>query len=299
MGTSWSVQGFADLDRARLEMDIEEMLQRIVREMSQWEPHSDLSRFNALPAGGEAIFPEDFRTVLTCALTIADETDGAFDPTLGALVDLWGFGPHAVQDAPGAADIDAAHKNAGWKTLNFDASTGRAVQPGGLRLDLAGIAKGYAIDRLARLLCEQDVLSFLIEIGGEVRGHGVKPDGRPWWVEIERAPESDAPMIVAALYNVAIATSGDYRRAGALGGQWITHTIDPRSGRPLATPISAVTVLHPECMRADAYATALMAMGVERGVAFADKNDLAAMFTLRTETGAEEVFSAAFARQLA
>lgn len=299
MGTTWSVHGFSDIDRRRLAKDVGALLLQIVREMSQWEPSSDISRFNALPAGGTQELPSAFAEVLTCALTIAAETDGAFDPTLGLLVDSWGFGPRIVERAPSDAEIAQALAHAGWRKLSFDAIASRLTQPGNARLDFAGIAKGYAVDRVAQLLEANGVLSFLVEIGGEVRGQGVKPDGRPWWVEIERTPNSDTSGIVAALYNLSVATSGDYRRAGVLGGQWVSHTIDPRTGRPLTSSVSAVTVMHQHCMRADAYATALMIMGVEAGVAFADTHDLAAMFTVRGDTGVNEVFSAAFARQLA
>lgn len=298
MGTTWSAHGFGDVDLQRLANNVGALLNQIIAEMSQWAPDSVLSRFNHLPAGAEVYVPQAFRDVLICALEIAADTKGAFDPTLGALVDAWGFGAHPVTRAPDDDEIIAARAACGWAKLDFDVATGHLNQPGGLKLDFAGIAKGYAVDRLAAVFEESGVQSYLVEIGGEVRGAGVKPDGRPWWVEIERTPDSDAAGLIAALYNLSVATSGDYRRAGMLDGQWVSHTIDPESGRPLISPVTAVTVIHTSCMRADAYATALMIMGSEAGIAYADAHNLSAMFTLRGESGIEEHFSAAFARQL-
>jgi thiamine biosynthesis lipoprotein len=293
MGTTWRVRGFATAPiAARLGADIEPMLDRIVREMSQWEPGADLSRFNALPAGESMRLPEAFAEVLACALEIAADSDGAFDPTLGALVDLWGFGPAPpAREIPLDAEIADALAAAGWRRLAFDTQSRTLTQPGGLKLDLAGIAKGYAVDCVARLLIDAGVHSFLVEIGGELRGAGVKPDAQPWWVEIERPPKVDTAPMLVALHEFSVATSGDYRRTGELNGARIAHTIDPSTGRPLTAPPASVTVLHASCMRADAYASALTIMGPEQGLAWAAERGLMAMFVLRGENGARELMS--------
>ena len=242
--------------------------------------------------------PHAFAEVLACALEIAAETDGAFDPTLGALVDMWGFGPRAVHAPPQQLALDGARAASGWRRVDFDVARRMLIQPGGLHLDFSGIAKGYAVDCVAQLLSEGGIPSFLVEIGGELRGSGVKPDGRPWWVEIERPPDCPTQPIVAALYNLSIATSGDYRRNVMMGAQRVSHTLDPAPGRPLRTAIAAVTVLAADCMRADALATALTVMGAQAGVAFADRRNIAALFTLRGADSVKEVMSAAFARCL-
>jgi FAD:protein FMN transferase len=205
----------------------------------------------------------------------------------------------AVEQAPEDEAVTAALSAAGWRRLKFDSATRRLTQPGGLRLDLAGIAKGFAVDRFVQLLRDTGATAALVEIGGEVRGFGVKPDAQPWWVEIERPPHCATAPMVAALYNLAVATSGDYRRFAWRAGRRISHTIDPRSGLPLHTSIAAVSVLHADCMHADAYATALMTMGVEAGLAFANAHNIAAIFTLGGASGAEERLSDAFARGLA
>jgi thiamine biosynthesis lipoprotein len=299
MGTTWSVRGFGAAEPASLHGAIVQTLDAIIGEMSQWDRCSDLSRFNTAPAGVSIEAPERLHDVLGCALEISAETGGAFDPTLGGLVDLWGFGPKPPAALPPRpSDIQAARAAAGWRRLQYAPGPRRLTQPGGLRLDLAGIAKGYAVDEIARLLIAAGVTSFLVEIGGELSGHGVKPDGQPWWVEIERPPGSAADAIVAALYHLSIATSGDYRRCARIGDESISHTIDPRTGRPVKNDLAAVTILHDTCMRADAYATALMALGAEAGLAFADARGLTALFSVRTARGVEDVYSQAFRQNL-
>lgn len=300
MGTSWNVRGYCDIDTERTRSDIEGLLNEIIREMSQWEPHSFLSQFNAAPAGATFDTPTHFHKVLTCALDLAAQTDGAFDPTLGALVDLWGFGPAAAGNfPPDEGALRTAHAASGRRKLSYDANARRLTQPGGLKLDFAGIAKGYAVDAVAQVLRAAGSTSFLVEIGGELSGLGVKLNGQPWWVEIERPSGFEGDALLAALYNLSVATSGDYRRFTERGGARISHTIDPRTGAPASNGLASVTVLHAECMRADAYATALMALGPESGRAFADAHGMMALFTVRTETAdLEEHFSRAFAEHL-
>lgn len=299
MGTTWSVRAFAPHGFAteRFHADVEAAFTAIIDQMSSWAPHSLLSQFNALPGGGLITAPPDFAEVLTCGLNVAAKSGGAFDPTIGRLVDLWGFGARALmREAPDAIELALARSAAGWDKLAFDAEARVLRQPGGLALDFSGIAKGYAVDRVAALAEQAGLASYLIEIGGELRGRGVKPDGQPWWVEVERAPSSPAATMLVALYDLAIATSGDYRRNAIVAGQSIAHTIDPRTGQPLRNTLTAVTVLHASCMHADAWATALMVLGAEGGLARAAEMGLAAMFVERD--GAER-FSPRFARMLA
>jgi thiamine biosynthesis lipoprotein len=300
MGTSWTLRAFAsaDFNAQRLHDEISAMLDAIVREMSPWEDGSTLSRFNALGADGGINLSTHFSAVLDCALRVAEETDGAFDPTLGALVDLWGFGAKPpAREVPNDDEIETARAASGRRKLKRDGAT--LVQPGGLRLDLNGIAKGYAVDDAARIVGAAGVASFLIEIGGELKSVGVKPDGQPWWVDLERPPGDASPPLLLALYNQAVASSGDYRRTATVGGEAIAHTIDPATGRPLRGGVAAVSVLHASAMAADAYATAIQVLGAERGLAFAERSGLAAILTERTPAGFREHFSARAAAMLA
>jgi thiamine biosynthesis lipoprotein len=293
MGTSWSVHGFAapHFDGARFERDIEALFADIIAQMSPWAPGSLINRFNDLAAGESLELHPHFAAVLECALEIAAQTQGAFDPTLGALVDLWGFGAAPpAHAAPMHEAIASALNASGWRKLRRDG--GRLVQPGGLRLDLNGIAKGYAVDQLADLAARAGLLSYLVEIGGELKGAGVKPDGQPWWVELE-SPHTDGaqPRTLVALHNLAVASSGDYRRFAIVEDARISHTISPIDGRPIATDVAAVSVLHTSCMHADAYATALQVLGPTAAIDLADALNLAVLLVTRTPEGYVETLS--------
>jgi thiamine biosynthesis lipoprotein len=278
MGTLWSVEFYAPSSRRSWEfqLEIQATLDAIISEMSHWDRTSTLSRFNHSPAGTWIDLPKRLETVLTCAIEVARATDGAFDPTLGQAVNQWGFGP---PDGP----VDGIR---GWRHLRIENS--RALQPGGLRLDLSAIAKGYAVDEIASAMASVGAVSYLVEIGGELRAHGVKPGGEPWWVEIERPPEDPTrnfPELLVALCGESIATSGDYRKFLIRDGVRYAHTIDPATGAPVPHQLASVTVIHTSCMQADAYSTALTAMGRERGIEYAGQHRLAAMFVERTEAG--------------
>lgn len=291
MGTRWSlvlVGGDADAAAAL----VQRALDAVVAEMSQWEPESELSLFNRAGAGSwHALSPGLFH-VLRAGLALARHSDGAFDPTIGAVVDLWGFGP-AVAGAvpPDPAALAAALAVSGWRRIGFDAAGRRACQPGGLRLDLSGIAKGHGVDRAVRALEQAGHHNFLIEVGGELAARGLKPDGEPWWVDCEVPPGAVLPPVRIGLLDMAVATSGDYRRYLELDGVRLAHSIDPRTGMPLRDAPALVTVLHPECMIADALATAITVLGVERGLALADEAQAAAIMVTRAADGWEQHLS--------
>ncbi len=290
MGTSWSVATVTapGTDTGRLEAIVTEALDLVIAQMSPWQSGSDISRFNAAEAGAAATLPSEFHHVLQCALRIAAETGGAYDPTLGALVDLWGFGPQPAATLPPAQrDVEKALRACGWQRLTLSPG-GILCQPGGLRLDLSSIAKGFAVDLVAARLHAHGFSHALVEIGGELAGSGVKPDGTPWWVGIDHRGSNPAPAsgIVVALHGMAIATSG-VERAVTIGGRRHAHTIDPKTGVPVEGGLVRATVLASSCMEADAYATAFMVMGAERSLAFAITYHIAAL--LIDETGREHV----------
>lgn len=300
MGTTWSVRLVAPptANAAALIAMAQRALDGVVRQMSPWEPLSDLSRYNRAAAGTWTTLPPAFAQVLRRALEIAEQTHGAFDPSLGALVDLWGFGPRPFSGAPPQADdVAKAGDAAGWRRLVLDGD--HLFQPGGLRLDLNGIAKGFAVDQVAAALDRAGARSYLVEVGGELRGTGAKPDGSPWWVELERPPAAnDDPRTLVALHGLSVATSGDYRRFFEHDGRRYAHTLDPATAAPVAHATVSVTVLHAECMRADAYATALTVMAPDAALAFAADHGLAALILTQGPTGLEERLSPALAAML-
>jgi thiamine biosynthesis lipoprotein len=239
---------------------------------------------------------------MNAAMDIADDTNGAVDPTLGALVDLWGFGPPGPRPAetplPSDEEIERALAQSGWQSLRLNPMAHAAVQKGGMKLDFSGIAKGHAVDRVSERLTALGCTSHLVEVGGELRGHGVKPDGEPWWVEIEQPPASPAPRTLMAMIDIAMATSGDYRRVFSHEGRRYPHTLDGRTGRPVDNGLASVTVVHPSAMKADAYATALTVMGPTEGLEFATAYRLAAHFVARTPDGPVERMTPLFAAML-
>lgn len=300
MGTTWSVRLVAPptADAQALTAMARRELDGVVRQMSPWEPLSDLSRYNRAAPGGWTALPPAFAQVLRAALEIAEQTDGAFDPTLGALVDLWGFGPRPFSGAPPESrDLARARETAGWRRIVLDGDS--LFQPGGLRLDLNGIAKGFAVDQVAAALDRAGVRSYLVEVGGELRGTGAKPDGQPWWVELERPPTAnDGLRTLVALHGLSVATSGDYRRFFEHDGRRYAHTLDPATAAPVAHPTVSVTVLDASCLRADAYATALTVMAPDAALAFATAHGLAAMILARGPAGLEERLSPALSAML-
>jgi thiamine biosynthesis lipoprotein len=290
MGTSWSVRLVAAPGTALsdLQQGLQQQLDSIVAEMSHWEADSDLGRFNRAAAGSWHVLPPAFFDVLAYAMGVARDSGGAYDPCAGALVNLWGFGPHGRFDQPDFTPPSAQRiAEARAQPVLLEQGSRRALQPGGVQLDLSSVAKGYSVDRLAYYLKTQGVQHYLVEVGGELRGAGVKPDGQPWWVALEQVTDAgDYPdELVLALHGLAVATSGDYRRYFELDGRRYSHTIDPRSGMPIANDLASVTVVHAQCMAADAWSTALTVLGCEQGLRLAERQGLAARFVARDAGG--------------
>lgn len=301
MGTSWSVrlvaapEGSPDhLAIDHLQHGLQQQLDAIVAEMSHWETDSDLGRFNRAKAGSWLALPPAFFDVLSFALDVARDSGGAYDPCAGTLVNLWGFGPYGRFDQPefippSPDEISVARTQLAAAGMRLEREGRKALQPGGVQLDLSAVAKGYSVDRLSYYLKTQGIGHYLVEVGGELRGAGVKPDGQPWWVALEEvvdAPAAGEPAsLVLALHGLAVATSGDYRRYFELDGRRYSHTIDPRSGMPIANDLASVTVVHGQCMAADAWSTALTVLGAEQGLALAERRGLAARFVARGADG--------------
>ncbi|MGI4720703.1 MAG: FAD:protein FMN transferase [Janthinobacterium lividum] len=302
MGTGWSarmaVPGGVTAD---LDAQLQRELDGIVAQMSHWDDTSLLSRYNRAPAGSWHALPPEFFEVVDFALRVHEDTAGAYDPAAGALVTLWGFGPTGRHSqagfmTPGADAVAGVLARRAGATPQLDRAGRRLLQPGGALLDFSSVAKGYAVDRLGACLERLGVRHYLVEVGGELRGAGVKPDGEPWWVEIEGVPDAAAAIApaVVALHGMAVATSGDYRSYFHDGARRVSHTLDPRSGQPIANGVASATVVASTCMAADALSTALTVMGADDGTAFADARGIAARFLVRRAGGLAEHTSAAW-----
>ena len=298
MGTSWSVKATTVIDGGHVLQIIENALALVIAQMSQWQQNSDISRFNRAAADAWQELPDEFLVVLKYALNLARETDGAYDPTIGALSELWGFGASGRRDdVPHQTDIDGARAHCGWFGVRFDHPRRAILQPGGMQLDLSSIAKGFAVDLVSETLSKRGITDHLVEIGGELRGSGVKPDGSPWWVALEGG-EGEPDGTIVALYGLSVATSGDIQRYIMDGDRKLSHTLDPRTGWPIPDNLISVTVLDRSCMKADALATALAVLGPEGCFDFSAERNIAARFIIREATGLQERMTPAFAAML-
>lgn len=300
MGTYWNAQIAAvppGLRVTDLRRDIERQLQRVNDEMSTWQDDSIISQFNRAEAGEQFTLPASFAYVLGKALDIAEQTNGAFDPTVGPLVNLWGFGPERRADEPPpAGDIADAMARVGWQRVDFDRETRVLTQTGDVYLDLSGIAKGYGVDRVSELLLSRGVRGFLVDIGGDIRTHGVRGDRRPWRVAVERpmAGERSIQTIVEP-GDAAMVTSGTYRQFFEADGQRFSHTIDPRTGYPVAHQVVSVTVIAENATLADALATGLGVPAPDEAMAIATEHDYAVLWLLYIDGEVVEQHSSAFA----
>lgn len=287
MGTSWSAQ-IVD-PPAGCAAAIDAVLADVIAQMSNWDAASVISRFNRTPLGAWIELPAAMLTVLRAGIAMARLSDGAFDPAIGRLVDHWGFGPAHRPASPAALA-------APWTRIEIEGDRARRLAD--VTLDFSGIAKGYAVDAVAATLRGLGVVNFLVEIGGELRGDGIKPDIQPWWVDVEAPPGLAVPILRVALCGLSVATSGDYRRFRLEGDRRLSHSIDPRIGAPIAPGVASVTVLHDSAMMADAWATAITVLGPDRGMALATRHDLAARLVLRTDGGAQEYMTPRLAAML-
>lgn len=306
MGTTWSVRAYCAPTRNphALHAIAQAALDDIVAQMSPWVEDSDLVRYNRAAPGSVHALPEAFADVLRCALDIATRSEGAFDPALGALVDLWGFGPSPSRHRiPGDAELQALRMRRGpsLRAL-FEEDPPRLRQPGGVTLDFCAIAKGHGADLVAHRLRAANVPAALVEVGGELFGYGRKPDGTPWCVVVEGCAEESnprpgtepPPLRTVELDGRAIATSGDRWHGFEHEGRRLSHSIDPRTGRPVHDAPVAVSVIEASAMQADAWATALTVMGAEVGLAFAERHGIAARFLVRDGERLVERVSARF-----
>ncbi len=303
MGTTWNVtvvpaEG-SSLAPA-LQTDIQGILDAVNASMSTYREDSEISRFNALAPGEWQQISTDFYRVLSAAIGVGRESGGAFDVTVGPLVDRWGFGPvPAREELPTQDEIQSLLTQVGQDQLRVDGEGSRLRKLAPRRLDLSSIAKGFAVDEVARQLESVGIVNYLVEVGGEMRLSGHSPRGDTWRIAIEE-PDSEGRAVARAIRvtDAAVATSGDYRNFFEVDGVRYSHTIDPRSGFPVRHRLVSVTVIHPSAMLADAWATALSVLGPEEGRAVAERLGLAVYFMEREGEGLRSSHSEAFAPYL-
>lgn len=277
---------------------IDSKLEGVNQAMSTYLDDSELSRFNAAPAGEPFTLSEQTFEVFQAAAKLGETSLGALDVTVGPLVNAWGFGPS--YDVPKDLDnelLEQLLQQIGWQHLTLDAEANTVTKAhDNVYCDLSSIAKGFAVDQALETLRDRGHQSVMVEIGGEVRAIGANLEGRAWRLGIESPVTTRGQLQrIIPLDDRALATSGDYRNYKERNGVRLSHLIDPRTGRPIDHRLASVSVVDRTCMRADGLSTALMILGPEQGLALADDQGLAALFLVREGDDFKEIPSRVFA----
>ena len=303
MGSAWTVKviGALPLPEEQLRAGIQAQFELVNQALSTYRADSALSRFNREDSGEWQDVDPELALVMGYALGLAQASGGAYDVTVGPLVDLWGFGPDpATYRVPDAAAIAEARARVGWRKVEVDEAGRRARKQPGVRVDLSSLGKGRGVDRVAAYLDEQGVSNYLVDLSGKLRARGLNAAGSAWRVAIEQ-PAADVTNMratgqtaVLVLRDSSVATAGDYRRFFESGGRHYSHIIDPRTGEPVMHRTTSSTALATGCMEADAWATVLMVMPPEQALALADARGLTAMLIGRDRHGHLLVPSAAW-----
>lgn len=296
MGTSYQVSWVGGNEvSASVKAAVDERLRLINRTMSTYDSQSELSLIND---SKQTLFPvsDDLSQVLNISLDVFAKTDGLFDVTVGPLVNLWGFGPGSVRiRAPDVVEVEKQLEKVGSSALIING--GELLRREYRYIDLSAVAKGWAVDEISTLMESRGYSNYLVEIGGEIKLSGQKAPGYPWKIAIER-PDTDVtqrkPQLIISPGDRAVATSGDYRNYFEENGVRYSHTINPRTGRPIEHKLASVTVVHPSSAYADAWATALSVAGEENAMVLAERNQLAAYLIVRSGDGFTEKYSSKF-----
>lgn len=290
-GTTYQIK-YLSAEPMDLQSDFDNIFREIDQSMSTYLPNSYISRLNR---GDKAAVPdENFMTVLKRSLEIARETEGYFDPSVGPLVKLWGFGQSKAKLSDIQPRLDSVISLVGYDRITVSGNNIR--MPEAYQVDFNAIAQGFTVDLIADYLNEKGVSNYMVEIGGEVRASGVNISGKPWIIGIDKPSEEidqqDRFQVIVSLENQSLATSGNYRKfwIDEETGARYAHTINPHTGMPARNSLLSVSVIAPSCADADAYATAFMAMGAERAWEFVNaKPKLDAYFVIAAPSGGWQI----------
>jgi thiamine biosynthesis lipoprotein len=287
MGTTYTVKVCADtLPVEDFHQQIKNKLLHVNKLMSSWDPQSEISLFNKAPANKPFSMSVENIRLISYALEISRKTKGMYDITAAPLINLWGFGPEGMYNKiPEPEAIAKAKQLTGYTFLTLSPEHNTLTKSlKGISCNLSSIAKGYGVDAIAALIHNMGISNYLVEIGGELKVYGSNNTGKPWSVGIAR-PNPGKQVVTAVIRpgNTSIATSGDYQNYFIKDGIQYTHIINPVTGKPVLHSLASVTVLDTECMKADALATAILVLGPEKGMAFADEENIACHFILRTD----------------
>ena len=297
MGTTYSIKiktADAVVNQEKIRADIEKILLEINQKMSTYIVDSELSVINFSNSLDSNLISDDLFKVISHANTISKTTNGAFDITVGPLVNLWGFGPNKSENKiPPNEEIELIKKNIGDKKiyLNRETTSIKKLHPD-LYVDLSGIAKGFAVDKIALYLNSYNLENYLVEIGGELIAKGTNEDNEVWQIGIEN-PNNNLAKIIG-LKDIAMATSGDYRNYFEKNGVRYSHTINPNTGKPIKHKLASVTVLDKTAMNADALATAFMVLGPAKTIELANELKIGVYLIIKNDENFYEEYNEYF-----
>ena len=278
-------------------VQVQSILDEVDRQMSTYRLDSDIARFNQSPANTCLPMPQPVLDLAQYGYELSRSSDGAFDLTLGPLLNLWGFGPQArAKHVPSAADIAKAKTQIGYQHVRVVGN--QLCKDAGVQVEFNSIAAGYTVDRISERFTELNIDSYMIEVTGELIAKGRKPDGSPWRIALEQ-PLGDGQRVIQRVLEIdgyGINTSGDYRNYFEENGVRFSHTIDPQVGAPISHRLASVTVVDPSALHADGLGTVLLVLGPERGLAFAEERKIAAFFVMRDGEGFATQVSSEFSR---
>ena len=303
-GTSFTIKASTipnTLTDEELKIQIKRLLDELNGQMSTYQQDSELSIINTNQSTEWIPVSSPLYTVLKQANSISELSNGAFDITVGPLVNLWGFVPDAKSFiAPDKKVIEQQLKKIGYEKILFDEENQKIKKlEADIYIDLSAIAKGFAVDQVGLLLEQHGIVDYMVEIGGELRLKGHNIVNKPWRIAVEK-PTASKRMIqkVLPLSDISLATSGDYRNYFELEGVRFSHTIDPRIGNPITHKLASITILSDTTMKADALATALMVLGAEQGFKLAEKEKISALFIIKMDDGFIEKATSSFIEKL-
>ena len=299
MGTFYNIKIRTDknINQSELKQKIEQELAKINQQMSVFIKDSEINKINALPPQNKISLSTEMGIVLRSAQKIYNQTQGAFDPTVEPLIELWGFGKERNKPIPSNEEIRQALSKVGLKYIKINTNGTELIkQKQDLSLNLSAIAKGYGTDVVARLLEKKGIQNYMVEIGGEIAVKGISPSKKRWRIGVNK-PTDDSTntnneiQTILNISDIAMATSGNYRNFYYKDGKKYAHTIDPKTGYPVQHSILSSTVLAKDCATADAYATAFMVLGLEKAKLILDKHpEIQAYFIYADENGKNQTY---------
>ncbi|RPI03424.1 MAG: FAD:protein FMN transferase [Calditrichaeota bacterium] len=300
MGTTFNIKIVEkksnSFDYQKTSDEIEKVLDDVNRKMSTYIPDSELSRFNQAPAGEWFPVSAELCLLFKVSQQVSQKSGGAFDITVGPLVNLWGFGPEKrANEMPAAEEINERKAHVGYAHILIRHDPPALKKElDSMYCDLSAIAKGWGVDQVADKIEADGHENYLVEIGGEIRARGLNLNGNPWRVGVSSPDAQFAIQKVIEVQDVGVATSGDYRNYFEKDGVRYSHTIDPSTSRPITHNLASITVIHPSCMWADAYATAIDVLGPTKGMELAEKENLPIFMVVKEAQGFSEIANASF-----